>query len=315
MATIHKNNQLISVIIPTLNAAHYIEPLLNRLEAQTLLPYEILIIDSQSIDKTNEIVQNYQLSHDNVKWLSIPRSSFNHGSTRNFAVSKTIGSFILFLTQDALPASSMYIEHLLRPFKDPLVAQVSGRQLPRASAKPYEKEVRLFNYPAQSNIRDAHSISQLGVKAFFATDACSAYRRDLFNRVGGFPAPVATNEDMLIAAQFLNHGYKVAYEASATVIHSHNLSLRAEFRRNKLIGKEMRLHTDLLHHVASGGEGMRMVRTVSKQLLRNGHPLSCLYFWLDCASRLSGNIIGKLEASTELKKKRNNCNLTHRGAE
>lgn len=42
---------------------------------------------------------------------------------------------------------------------------------------------------------------------------------------------------MLIAAAFLDSGYRLAYCADAAVVHSHDLTLRQEYRRNVLIGR------------------------------------------------------------------------------
>lgn len=284
----------ISIIIPTLNAQHFIGKLLRRLESQTIRPIEIMVVDSSSTDATQHIVNNVAAANSSVHLVTIPRTSFNHGGTRNYAFSYSHGDFVLFLTQDALPSDNHYIEHLIRPFEDPLVGQITGRQLPREDAWQYEKLVRAFNYPSKSNVRNKSCIPRLGIKAFFASDACSAYRRTLFEQVGGFPSPVKTNEDMLIAARLLNAGYKVAYQANATVIHSHNMTLRQQFCRNKLIAEEMSAHKQLLSAVPAGGEGIRMVRFVSSRLLNQGNIISCLRFWLDCGARLTGNMTGKM---------------------
>lgn len=286
----------VSVIIPTLNAQHYLDTILQRLRSQTLTPTEILIVDSSSTDDTQRIVEHTAKQDNSLHLMKIPRASFNHGRTRNVAFCTTHGDFVLFLTQDAVPADNLYIEHLLQPFTDPAVAQVTGRQLPRDNARPDEKLVRKFNYPARSNVRDESDIYRLGVKAFFASDACSAYRRTAFEAVGGFPSPVKTNEDMLIAARLLHAGYKVAYQAEATVIHSHNLTLKQQYRRNKLIAEEMAAHQQLLSNISAGNEGLRMVRSVSSDLLHHGNILVCLHFWMDCGARLTGNIAGKLHS-------------------
>src|SRR3990167_3632127 len=49
----------ISVVIPALNAEAYISALLKGIEAQTLLPKEIVIVDSSPTNRTAEIVQSW----------------------------------------------------------------------------------------------------------------------------------------------------------------------------------------------------------------------------------------------------------------
>ena len=122
----------VSVIIPTLNAECEIEELLVALERQSLRPMEILVVDSASNDNTVPVVK----MHGGIHLLQIERCDFNHGATRDMALRATTGDFVCFLTQDALPASDDYLERLVTPMvRDPSVALVSGRQLPKADAR------------------------------------------------------------------------------------------------------------------------------------------------------------------------------------
>lgn len=188
----------VSVILPTLDAAGGIVALLAALKGQTRPPDEILVVDSGSTDDTAELARSH-----GARVISVPRDRFDHGGTRDAALRQTTGEFVLFLTQDALPAYERYIEHLLKPFADERVAAASGRQLPRPDARPYVRAVQQYRYPAQSQVWGAEDRQALGIRAYHLSDVCSAYRRSAYKAVGGFPHPLPTNEDMLIAAAFL----------------------------------------------------------------------------------------------------------------
>ena len=121
----------VSVILPTLNAAGEIAALLAALMDQTQPPGEILVVDSGSTDGTAELARAH-----GARVMSVPRDQFDHGGTRDAALCQTAGEFVLFLTQDALPADECYIEHLLKPFADERVAAASGRQPHRPAATP-----------------------------------------------------------------------------------------------------------------------------------------------------------------------------------
>ena len=205
----------------------------------------------------------------------------------------TTGDFVCFLTQDAVPVGREYFSHLLAPFEDPLVAMVSGRQLPKPDARPFERLVRSYNYPSESFVRTKDDIERLGIKAFFASDVCSAYRRTTYSLVGGFERPLNTNEDMLIASIFLRAGYKVAYAADAQVLHSHNYTLMQQYERNRQIGIFLEAHASDFNGVSEVGEGKRLVATVSRQLLAEGRVLELFAFGIDCAARLLGNRAGR----------------------
>ena len=129
--------------------------------------------------------------------------------------------------------------------------------------------------------------------AYHLSDVCSAYRRSAYEAVGGFAHPLPTNEDMLIAAAFLDAGYRLAYCADAAVMHSHNLTLRQEYRRNALIGRFLQVYGKQLSNQSETGEGLRMMQQVLLQLMRSGHPLECLAFAADCTARLLGSRVGR----------------------
>lgn len=285
----------ISVIIPTLNAEHEIEALLIALERQSIRPNEILVVDSASEDKTIELVQKHKI----VRLLEIDRQDFNHGTTRDMALNESSGDFVCFLTQDAVPVSDDYLKRLVAPMvEDSNIALVSGRQLPRANARRFEQLVRDFNYPDTPSVRSKGDLEKLGIKTFFASDACSAYRRTAYLECGGFDH-VNTNEDMLMAARFIASGMKVAYEPRAEVFHSHNLTPSQQFARNRAVGFFLETHADDLMHASEIGEGGRLVKAVSSQLLREGNFVEFIAFGVDCCARLLGNRAGRRAARKE----------------
>ena len=285
----------ISVIIPTLNAEHEIETLLIALDRQSIQPNEILVVDSASDDKTIELVQK----HKGVRLLQIDRQDFNHGTTRDKALRESSGDFVCFLTQDAVPVSDDYLKRLIAPMVDDSdIALVSGRQLPKADARRFEQLVRGFNYPDSPSVRSKCDLEKLGIKTFFASDACSAYRRIAYLECGGFDH-VNTNEDMLMAAKFIASGMKVAYEPHAEVFHSHNLTPAQQFARNRAVGLFLETHADDLMHASEIGEGGRLVKAVSSQLLREGNLVEFIAFGVDCCARLLGNRAGRRAARKE----------------
>lgn len=281
----------VSVIIPTCNAGKYIGNQLDILLRQTVLPREIIVVDSASDDATCQIATS---QGEPVKLIKIQREEFDHGGTRDFALKQSRGDYVLFLTQDALPIDERYIENLISPMeRDTAVAAVCARQVAYPDAREYERLNREFNYPVQGRVWSADDIDRLGVKAYFFSDACSAYRRSAYNAVGGFDRPIETNEDMLIAAKLIHAGYKLAYEPSAQVYHSHCFSLRHEYERNKSIARVMTRYSDRLVGANSDREGMRLALTVSGHLLRRGRLVSLARFIAVLAARFLGNRAGR----------------------
>lgn len=224
---------MLSIIIPTYNASEYLSALLDRLESQTVKDFELIVIDSSSSDNTVEIAASY-----NCRVITINRADFDHGTTRNFGVAQTDSEFVVFLTQDAIPADENMIAELIKPMQtDPSIAICYGRQLPKPNAGPLERFWREFNYPPHSVLKTEKDIPILGLRAFFCSNCCSAIRRSTFDKLGGFKNNVIVNEDMLFAAKATLQGYSVYYSAAAKVYHSHSYSLPQTFKRYFNIGR------------------------------------------------------------------------------
>lgn len=186
------------------------------------------MIDSSSSDNTVKLAEEAGFSV-----YSIPQSVFNHGRTRNQAVefAKSFADVVVFMTQDAILASSDSLVNLLAPFSDPEVAAVCGRQLPHHNATPLAAHARYFNYPSESKVKSKVDIPTLGIKTAFMSNSFAAYRLSVFEELGGFPDSTILAEDMYLTAKMILSGYKVAYCAEATVFHSHNYTLKQEFQR------------------------------------------------------------------------------------
>lgn len=283
---------IISLVIPTLNAGEVISALLQSLLAQTVVPDEILVVDSASTDATVSIAKECP----GVRIISIERKDFNHGLTRDMALRESTGDIVCFMTQDAVPANDKFVENLIAPIlSDGQIAITSGRQLPKADARRFEQLVRAFNYADVSYVRSKADVSRLGIKTYFATDVCAAYRKAQYVELGGF-GKTNMSEDMLMAAKAINAGYKVAYAADAEVYHSHNLTLREQYQRNYAIGAFLETNKDVVNCESEVGEGSKLVKSVSKSLISEGNIPELFAFGFDCAARLLGNRAGRRSA-------------------
>lgn len=223
----------VNVYIPTLNAGHNWAEAVKMLRLQTYPLNKTIIIDSGSTDRTlaQEFVQGFKI-------LSIDKRDFDHGGTRHMAVERFPEADIyLFLTQDAILADELAIENLVRAFDlNPKLGMVYGRQLPHKGAKELESHLRIFNYPAQSQVRSLEDASQYGIKTISCSNSFAAYRRAAYWEAGGFPSGTILGEDVIIAGNMLLKGWQKGYLAEAAVYHSHDYSLKEEFKRYFDIG-------------------------------------------------------------------------------
>ncbi|MGO4345169.1 glycosyltransferase family 2 protein [Paenibacillus sp. MCAF9] len=256
----------VSIIIPTLNAGPELEELLERLKYQSLPPYEIIIMDSCSDDGTQE-----RALKAGAQVMRVERRDFDHGGTRNVAAMQARGDILLFMTQDALPCNDKLIEELTSPLlSGNNVAYAYARQLPRPEANVLERLAREHNYPAQSQLKAYEDIEELGIKTFFCSNVCSAIWRETFETMGRFQEPVIFNEDLFMAAKCILTGHKVAYSAEALVFHSHDYSIKQQFKRYFDNGISMRCNTWITPYSAVGKAGSKLVKLQLNELNRTG---------------------------------------------
>lgn len=223
----------VNVYIPTLNAGDKWAEAVNRLRMQTYPINKTIIIDSGSTDGTlsRELLQDFEILH-------IDKKDFDHGGTRHMAVGKFPDADIyLFLTQDAILANEQAVETLVRAFElNPKLGMAYGRQLPHKGAKELESHLRIFNYPSQSQVRSLEDAARYGIKTISCSNSFAAYRRSAYWEAGGFPSGTILGEDVIIAGHMLLKGWQKAYLAEAAVYHSHDYTLKEEFKRYFDIG-------------------------------------------------------------------------------
>lgn len=222
------NKKQAVVIIPIYHPDDRFCQLLDMLKRQEKQDFDVYIIDSGSD------MDLYASHLEGLSWQIVQTTpqKFNHGGTRAEAAQANAGyPFLIYMTQDAVPADAKALGNLLAVFQDSDVGCAYGRQLPNPNAGVLGAHARLFNYPAQSQVKTLADAKWLGIKAAFISDTFAAYRIKALAAVGGFPKEVILSEDTYVAARMLLAGWKSVYCAEAQVYHSHDYSIMQEFRR------------------------------------------------------------------------------------
>jgi rhamnosyltransferase len=277
----------VAVIIPTRNGEQWLASLLSMLQQQTLVPEEILVVDSGSSDATCTIARKY-----GVRLEQIGPETFDHGGTRTMAAGRVDADILLYMTQDAVPSTEDALERLVRPLAEEKIGATYGRQLPAADAHPLSRHLRLFNYPDQSEVRCGQDRHRYGFKTIFISNSFAAYRRDVLAAHGFFPEHLLFGEDTLTVAKMVENGYCIAYVSEACVYHSHNYSIVQDFKRYFDIGV---FHVDqaeqLMKFGGPGGAGRKYVKSEMAMLIAEKRylllPESCLR---NCGKLLAYNL-------------------------
>lgn len=283
----------IDIIIPLYRPGRELFTLLDRLEEQTLPVKNIILMNTEEKYFTRLTYgTDFAHKYKNVKVFHLSKREFDHGSTRRKGVSLSDAPVFVMMTQDAMPADEFLLERLVANLKDD-VAVAYARQLPGENSSVLERFSRQFNYPEESVIKSREDLDSLGVKTYFCSDVCAAYRREIYYKLNGFVKRAIFNEDMIFAAGAVNAGYKIAYEAQAQVIHSHNYNCRQQFHRNFDLGVSQAQHPEIFANIKSESEGMRMMKAATAYLRVNHMRRKIPYFYLQCFCKYAGYLLGR----------------------
>jgi glycosyltransferase involved in cell wall biosynthesis len=197
---------LISVVITTRNEELHLPQLLESLVVQEP-PFEVVLVDSESRDRTVEIAQRYARRLPGI--VRVFERAGSRGVGRNFGVRAARGEAVAFIDGDCF-ADTQWLHDLREDLRDSHV--VAGRTVPVGKPKYGQLErVELF---------------QQGNDVTYPS--CNlAYRRDLFVRLGGFDPRFVTAEDIDLNLRAVSAGESIRYDPAAVVYHH----LRTSFLR------------------------------------------------------------------------------------
>ncbi len=283
----------IDVIIPLYKPGKELFDLLNMLKKQTL-PIQNIILMNTEEKYFHRLTYGTDFVHlyPNVKVHHLSKKEFDHGKTRHMGVRMSDADIFITMTQDALPADTELIGKLTQNLKNN-VAVSYARQLPREDCRLEERLSRDFNYPAESRMKTAEDLGMLGIKTYFCSNVCAAYRREIYDTLGGFVKRAIFNEDMIYAAKAIEKGYAISYEAQAQVLHSHNYTNMQQLRRNFDMGVSQAEHPEIFEKVPSESEGMKLVKATTKELCRQKKWWRIPYFYTQCVCKYAGYFLGK----------------------
>ena len=285
---------MVDLVIPVYKPRQEFLKLLTMIQKQTSPIHKIIIMNTEK-KYWDEFVEQYKevTMYDNLEVHHISQKEFDHGNTRNQGISYSKEEYILLMTQDAIPNNEFLIEQLLKSFENEKLILAYARQLPRQECREAEKYTRTFNYPEESVVKSEADIETMGIKAFFCSDVCAMYKREEFLKLGGFIKKTIFNEDAIFAGKAIKKGYRIAYNAKAEVIHSHNYSNMEQFRRNFDLGVSQKQNPEVFEGIKSESEGIKLVKKTIAHLWKNGHKMQILPMIIQSGFKFLGYKFGK----------------------
>jgi len=235
-----------SIIIRTLNEARYLPQLLEAIDAQRCeFRSEVILVDSGSTDGTLEIAHAH-----GCRILRIAKEEFSFGRSLNRGCEAAEGRFLVMISGHCVPCHGGWLQRLVSPLAERIVAYTYGRQLGGLDTHWSEHRIFAKYFPEQSYI------PQQGI---YCNNANSALLKEAWNRYK-FDESLTGLEDMHLGQRLVADGGKVGYVAEAGVFHYHHErwpQVRTRFEREALALQRIRpdlvvRKRDLLRYLTRG---------------------------------------------------------------
>tara|TARA_R110002072_G_scaffold1989_3_gene16442 strand:+ start:3324 stop:4895 length:1572 start_codon:yes stop_codon:yes gene_type:complete len=198
-----------SLIIRTFNEEKHIGKLLSEISRQqTTFPYEVIIVDSGSNDRTLDIVSEFE-----TKLIKITPEQFTFGFSLNVGIDAAEGDYCIMTSAHCYPSTVHWIENIVKPFEEnDNCAIVYGKQLGIDETKYSEQQIFSRWFPELSNNK---------TNLPFCNNAnCAIRKSDWVTRK--FDEELTGLEDLDYARHFHNMKKDIAYRADAGVYHIHD---------------------------------------------------------------------------------------------
>lgn len=185
----------ISVVLTTKNEENNIRDLLENLMDQEG-PYEVIVVDSDSTDKTRDIVEEFSKKNKKIKLFNYPGT---RAESMNYGIQQATGEAIAFIGGDDI-ADKNWIREIRKGMRDSHI--IVGDLVSR------EED----NFENIENVKLFHKGTNI---SYPGTN--TVYKKEVLDHLGGFDPWFSSAEDLEINLRAVDAGYKITRHKDAKV--------------------------------------------------------------------------------------------------
>lgn len=224
----------ISVLIRTYNEEKHLGEVLESLKNQTYQNFETIILDSESTDRTLQIVKEYEVRIEHIR-----KKDFNYSYASNKLVEYAAGDIVCFLSGHSVPVKNTYLSDLNEVFQNQRVGGCYGDVVALPDASLSERLFHGLGY-LKNKLKNQAVTTVLETKIHPGIFSCcnAAARRELLLKHPFAIALGSGGEDIEVAYRLIQDGYFIAFVPDLVVMHSHGKPL-IPFIREYISWREM----------------------------------------------------------------------------
>ena len=224
---------MISIILPVFNEEKFIKKAIDSILFQNISKekYEILIADGMSTDGTRETIKSYQTNNKNIFLLNNPKRIVSTGF--NIALTQSRGDIIVRLDGHAEFAPN-YFEKCIKILYNREIF-CSGGIIIYKSFGIIGNSIRI----AQSSNFGVGGVTFRNKKSkpnFVQTLAFGAYKREIFELIGGYDEELIKNQDDEFNFRMNQKGYKIWLDPSIKSYYHSRDNFKKLFRQYYFYG-------------------------------------------------------------------------------
>lgn len=219
----------VSVVVPVYNDPDGVETTLRSLVSQDYPDdrYEIIAVDNDSTDDTNERISRFAEEYSNVA-CRVEREEHSAGAARNRGVEASRGELLAFLDAD-MHVDDDWLRSAVRAMPEDVdyMAYDVELYLPEGGETLAGRYNALTGFPMERYVTQEH----------FGGGGCLFVRRSVFEDLGGFDSRLVSDEDLEFGNRVYESGRELYFAPDVVAYHPARTSLRALVRKNVRVGR------------------------------------------------------------------------------
>jgi len=206
----------VSVIICTLDRASFLQKTLEGLRRQTFSNFEVIVVNGPSADETAAVLNECA---PDIRIGCCPERSVS--AARNEGIKLAQGEILAFTDDDAVP-DAKWLENLVLPYRDPMIAGVGGSVFDVSAGRTAYSICVCTRAGDTSPLNEfSEAYVQPGADpVLYLVGVNMSFRRSILLELGGFDERYFYGyEDVDLCCRLIDAGKKIFIASDALVYH------------------------------------------------------------------------------------------------